>query len=371
MAMPRKKIKPKIFSYNTKKGVKYEFRVYVERFGRAVQIHRRGFDSKKEANNALDAIMDSEEYISSSNITFKKLYEEYHKDYVLINKKQSIRRTESYFKNHILPFFQNATVSKITESDYMNWQEKVLSKNYSDSFNKGLHTAMVSILKYGQKFHNLGRNVAQEAGGFKKRNIRKRYEVWSYDDYRKFISVIDDIKDKALFMFLYETGVRFGEAAALTFEDFHGSYVEINKTLAKELDENHNHIINTPKTTSSNRTISLSENVIKIIKQLEEYYSKCIGFNNKWYIFGGIKPYSHTTATNHKNKYCALAGVKQLTLHSFRHSHASLLINSGIPITDISERLGHSNPGITLGIYSHMIRKENDPIIETLNRLNS
>lgn len=114
MAMPRKKIKPKIFSYNTKKGVKYEFRVYVERFGRAVQIHRRGFDSKKEANNALDAIMDSEEYISSSNITFKKLYEEYHKAYVLRNKKQSIRRTESYFKNHILPFFQNATVSKIT-----------------------------------------------------------------------------------------------------------------------------------------------------------------------------------------------------------------------------------------------------------------
>lgn len=48
MAMPRKKIKPKIFSYNTKKGVKYEFRVYVERFGRAVQIHRRGFDSNRK-----------------------------------------------------------------------------------------------------------------------------------------------------------------------------------------------------------------------------------------------------------------------------------------------------------------------------------
>ena len=362
---------PSIKSYKTKKGIKYEFKVYVERFGQAVQIHRRGFTTKAEAKTALEEIMDSKENICSSNITFKKLYEEYHKAYVLRNKKQSIRRTESYFKNHVLPFFQNAIISKITEKDYMDWQEKVLSKNYSDSFNQGLHTAMVSILKYGQKTHSLTRNVAQEVGGFKKRNIKKKYEVWNYDEYKKFLNVIDDIRDKALFMFLYETGVRFGEAAAITFEDFYGSYVEINKTLAKELDENKNHILNTPKTTSSNRVITLSENVIKIIKQLEMYYAKCIGFDKKWYIIGGIKPYSHTTATNHKNKYCALAGVKQITLHSFRHSHASLMINSGIPITDISERFGHANPGITLGIYSHMIRKEKDPIIETLNKLNS
>ena len=100
--MPRKKIKPKIFSYNTKKGVKYEFRVYVERFGRAVQIHRRGFDSKKEANNALDAIMDSEEYISSSNITFKKLYEEYKKCFP---ESKGIWRKINYSKREQIKFW--------------------------------------------------------------------------------------------------------------------------------------------------------------------------------------------------------------------------------------------------------------------------
>lgn len=58
-----------------------------------------------------------------------------------------------------------------------------------------------------------------------------------------------------------------------------------------------------------------------------------------WFIFGGLKPYSYTTANNHKNKYCKLSNVKQITLHEFRQSHASLLINKGVPITDISERL--------------------------------
>ena len=86
---------------------------------------------------------------------------------------------------------------------------------------------------------------------------------------------------------------------------------------------------------------------------------------------GGIRPYSHTKATVHKNKYCGFANVKQIDLHSFRHSHASYLLSEDVPITDISERLGHADPSITLGIYSHMIRKKNDPVLDVLNRVNS
>ena len=43
-------------------------------------------------------------------------------------------------------------------------------------------------------------------------------------------------------------------------------------------------------------------------------------------------------------------------LHSFRHFVASALINAGLDVTTVSGTLGHSNPGTTLNIYSHMFQ---------------
>lgn len=164
--------------------------------------------------------------------------------------------------------------------------------------------------------------------------------------------------------------MRFGELAALKWIDFDGHNLDVNKTISKELGKEHNHIINDPKTRSSKRIITLADDVLELLVKLKEHFMQYEKFNDNWFIFKGISPYSHTTANNHKDKYCKLAKVKRITLHEFRHSHVSLLINKGVPITDISERLGHADPSITLSIYSHMLRKQNDPILDVLNELN-
>ncbi|WP_081260903.1 tyrosine-type recombinase/integrase [Streptobacillus moniliformis] len=52
-----------------------------------------------------------------------------------------------------------------------------------------------------------------------------------------------------------------------------------------------------------------------------------------------------------------------------RHSHASLLIKKGFPITYISKRLGHATPNITLGVYSHFYKEDKDNVIDLLNNL--
>jgi integrase len=48
-------------------------------------------------------------------------------------------------------------------------------------------------------------------------------------------------------------------------------------------------------------------------------------------------------------------GMPEITLHSLRHTHASMLIASGMDVLTISKRLGHSSPAITLGVYGHLI----------------
>jgi integrase len=46
-------------------------------------------------------------------------------------------------------------------------------------------------------------------------------------------------------------------------------------------------------------------------------------------------------------------GMEGVSLHSLRHSHASILLSKGVPVAVVSQRLGHADQNITLSIYSH------------------
>jgi integrase len=68
-------------------------------------------------------------------------------------------------------------------------------------------------------------------------------------------------------------------------------------------------------------------------------------------------------------KYAALAGVHKIRLHDLRHSHASFLIHKGVPITAISQRLGHKSPKITLDVYSHVYSASDGEIAKILETI--
>ena len=53
-------------------------------------------------------------------------------------------------------------------------------------------------------------------------------------------------------------------------------------------------------------------------------------------------------------KHLKLAGLPYLTLHAFRHTHASLLLNAGISYKELQQRLGHSTLAMTMDTYSHL-----------------
>ena len=54
----------------------------------------------------------------------------------------------------------------------------------------------------------------------------------------------------------------------------------------------------------------------------------------------------------------AKAGSRGISLHSLRHGHASQLLSEGVPIPTVSKRLGHANPTITLKLYSHALEPD-------------
>ena len=366
--------------YQNKNNGLYLFRTYIKDLnGNLIQKQRNGFKTKKEAKAAeKNMIIENEKYLEElknkkkddTKISFQELWEEYNSYIKLKLKPNSYRSVKHRIVNHIVPFFKDyADINDIKARDYVKWQEMIDEKNYKYTYKKSLHNAMVTFLNYGIKFYDLRENIARKVGSFKNnKGIMKNVDFWTYQEYEQFISVVDNDLDKLLFNTLYFTGMRLGECLALTWDDLKDNYININKTISKEIVDGAR-LITSPKTSSSNRKVLLDDKLKNELLQYKKYCETKIHFDEKWFIFGDLTPLSPTTIERHKNNYCDKAEVKKIRIHDFRHSHASLLISRGVPITVVQTRLGHSDPSITLQIYSHMMPNDDLKAVEAINAL--
>lgn len=159
------------------------------------------------------------------------------------------------------------------------------------------------------------------------------------------------------FEFLSETGLRFGELAALTYKDidFKNQTIDINKTY-----NNASKQVTTPKTKHSCRTISFNNNVLKLIKEISEINAgqQIQPIDNLLFAVNGsrlnILTANHYLSTIKKR----LKLDKSLSTHTFRHTHTSLLFEKNMPLDFISRRLGHNGTGITKQIYLHITNEQ-------------
>ena len=88
-------------------------------------------------------------------------------------------------------------------------------------------------------------------------------------------------------------------------------------------------------------------------------------------MFGNIDPLAATTLLDRKTKNAFMARVKDIRIHDFRHSCASLLIDSGANITLVAKCLGHTKIDETLNTYSHMYQNKLDTIVNIIELQNS
>jgi integrase len=59
-------------------------------------------------------------------------------------------------------------------------------------------------------------------------------------------------------------------------------------------------------------------------------------------------------------------GMPKVHFHALRHTHASMLISAGVDIVQISRRLGHASPTITLGVYAHLFKKDDENVVAAI-----
>lgn len=336
---------------------------------------KRGFVSKKEAKNYEIAL-------KAGTIRQQTKIEKYQFSFIardfLSYKKNELAYTsytlyEYIVENNILPFFEGRNIEDIDELDCKRFKEYVNKLSYSVKRKNRIIHMLKNIFLYAVDYYGLTSNPSIIIKVFNCRyeetinRKKKEFNIWNDEEFSKFISCVSDERYRALFITLYLTGMRLGEALALTFDDISQNKISITKSQTKKC-ENATYGIKTPKNVSSIRDISINDSLYHYLMSIKEKQELIPGFTNSWFVFWGKEPLCRTSIERIKNKSAKKANVKQIRLHDLRHSHASNLIGEGMDIVAVSKRLGHSNVEMTLKVYTHLLKKNDEKMIDYLEK---
>lgn len=318
-------------------------------------------------------------------ITLGEVINKYIDELTIYDKESTIYGHSSVIKNNILPFFnKNKKIYDINENDILKWHEWLKEKNYSMRYKNKCHMIMTSIIETAIKFYKLRINVARLIGNFKleaneKEKVIKNEEKLkyiTYDEFKIFINAINDDFWKTFFNFVYFTGMRKGEIQALTWNDinFEKRTIYVTKTLTVKTRQSKWKITSTKNL--KNRKIDMDNNLCNIMYAYFNKIKEEKNFNPSNFVFGNDEPLKQHKIDTNKDKYFKISGIKRITLHQFRHSHVSFLINEYVKNgqTDTtkffiitSARMGHTIK-VMQDTYLHLFDDIQKEIVDLINK---
>lgn len=156
------------------------------------------------------------------------------------------------------------------------------------------------------------------------------------DELPLVLDAMDKKKYRQITEFLALTGLRIGEALALTADDFdmETRTISINKTFSLVT-----HETGTTKTPASTRTIYIQNELLPLV---DEILPEC------------FQKIDYNSYNNYLKRITKETIGRSLSTHAMRHTHTSLLATAGLPLELISRRLGHQDLKITTEIYLHI-----------------
>ena len=335
---------------NTKKGVKIKAREAVNAFA------ANGYSVKEKPT-----ITTYRELVA--------LWWESYKNTIKPNSQQSM---EGIVRLHILPVFGDYKLEKLTTpiiqqqvnkwADKANKGEKGAYANYSF-----LNNINRRILQYGVTMQVIQHNPARDVIiPRKQQNKEHKVKFFSNQELKQFLDYLEDLDqssyenffDYVLYKTLLASGCRIGEALALEWSDIDlkKGIISISKTLNRYQETN------TPKSKAGLREVDIDTATVSLLKEYkkrQQIQAWQLGRSVSIVFTPFTTKYAYACLLRKRLQgHFKAADVPNIGFHGFRHTHASLLLNSGIPYKELQHRLGHSQLSMTMDIYSHL-SKEN------------
>lgn len=272
------------------------------------------------------------------------------------------------YRNHIEPGFGRTPIEHIDQDKIRNWLLSVTTaagKLPSDKSVKNWHSLLSSILSVALEEQWIARQPAKGLGLPRRTAHLKVKPVFlSPADLALLVAEMTP-KYRPLVELLARTGMRWGEATALTVADVNlrGSAPTINVDKAIKEDEDRQLIVGPPKTERAERVLDISDHLAEILRPIVTGRPRSARL---------IAPASaRKIALDHQNfstKHWARATARccdvdlqgdmalpaRPRIHDLRHSHASWLVLGGIDLPTIQARLGHESITTTIDRYGHL-----------------
>lgn len=340
-----------------------------------------GYKTKKEAERALADIIakiEKGEYFEPKKITLSQFLDEWLEVYC--KPKLAPKTYKSYseiIRLYFKPILGHIELIKLNPAIIQRYYNALKDeKQLSDTTINYHHRLLRNALKHAVKWQYISKNPCDAVDPPKKHKIE--IKVWNKENIKKAEKIFSNTPIFIHVMLAIYTGMRLGEICALRWEDinFKDGTCVVRRTVQRV---NKELIIKEPKTESSIRVVALPQNIIELLKlekkkQAEtrmlfgsKYDTNYDGFISVWED-GRFKEPDYVSKKFHK----ILATTPELPMirfHDLRHTHATLMLASGVQMKVISERLGHSQIGITMDLYSHVsidLQKEAIKKLETL-----
>jgi integrase len=293
------------------------------------------------------------------------------KDYAVTNgvKEGTIRIRKNEI-NHLVKYFEYAPMKDIKKRDYQGALNDLKSNGYSENTISGVHATGGMIFRLAIEWELIktdptkGAKIPKDKLTIEK--IENNEEIPKYlekEELALFLKTAHKMGlegDYEIFMTLAYTGMRIGELCALkrTDLDSQEETINITKTIYNPNNNIKGYKLVPPKTKKSIRNITIDKQLVDILTKLitRQNASRMKHrktYHDKGFIFAYIEsnpgfPYYIKFIENRMARLLKLANLnKELTPHSLRHTHTSLLAEAGVSLPDIMDRLGHSDDEIT------------------------
>ena len=311
---------------------------------------------------------------------YKELAELWLKSYEMTVKPQTFIATKRMIYNHLTPVFGELKLDKLSVS-YIQGFINDLSKEFVHFGT--VHSINKRVLQYGVSLQLIPFNPARDVILPKVvKPDNKAIKFIDYNDLKALMSYMEKLSNKkysyyfdyVLYSVLLATGCRFGEAIALTWSDidFENATIDINKNYNRLVD-----IVGTPKSKAGFRVISIDQktvNLLRLYKNRQRRLFTDVSSEAPEVVFATPTRKYQNTAIRQESLDRRLKEIDcpRFTFHAFRHTHASLLLNAGIPYKELQHRLGHATLAMTMDIYSHLSKdKEKEAVSYYEKAINS
>lgn len=205
-----------------------------------------------------------------------------------------------------------------------------------------------------------------------------RHEVECMNDEEAvhFLECLDaePLEYRTIFTLLLLTGMRRGELLGLEWPDVDFATGDISIRRTSQYTAKKGIFTDTTKTESSKRSVRVSVEVLDLLREYQSWQNeRRLKLGDRWQECGRLftqwdgRPMSLNTPYLMLQKVLERHGLRKVSLHSLRHTNATLMLMNGNDVRTVAGRLGHSQTSTTMNIYAHLFQSAEEGVSESLS----